>query len=171
VDGLEKADRQREGKIIGGSAATFNRRAVREFTGWSDYQIKIHIKQLEDLEYLVPISGRRGQSFCYRLAWEGEGLDGERFLPGLIPVEELRHKAQVVGLFSEQVGSKTEVVGLEKPVVGPKTKLEGSSRAQVAPGQNGANPREQKAKSLSGQKLEGNNGAHISVREQEGCAI
>jgi hypothetical protein len=170
VDGLEKTDRQHDAKIIG-SAATFTRRAVREFTGWSDYQIKIHIKQLEDLEYLVPISGRRGQSFSYRLAWEGEGLDGERFLPGLIPVEELRHKAQVVGLFSEQVGSKTEVVGQKKQVVGPKTKLEGSSRAQVAPGQNGASPREQKAKSFSGQKLEGNNGAHISVREQEGCAI
>jgi DNA primase len=171
VDGLEKTDRQHDAKIMASGAATFNRRAVREFTGWSDYQIKIHIKQLEDLEYLVPISGRRGQSFCYRLAWEGEGLDGERFLPGLIPVEELRRKAQVVGLFSEQVGSKTEVVGQKKPVVGPKTKLEGSSRAQVAPGQNGASQREQKAKSLSGQKLEGNNGAHISVRVQEGCAI
>jgi len=163
VDGLDKADRQHGAKIIG-SAATFTRRAVREFTGWSDYQVKIHIKQLEELEYLVPISGRRGQSFCYRLAWEGEGLDGERFLPGLVSVEELRRKAEVVGLLSEQGGSKTEVVG-------PQTKLEGSSRAQVAPGKNGASPREQKAKSLSGQKLEGNNGAHISVREQEGCAI
>ena len=114
VDGLGKADRQHGAKIMAGGAATFNRRAVRELTGWSDYQIKIHIKQLEDLEYLVPISGRRGQSFCYRLAWEGEGLDGERFLPGLIPVEELRRKAQVVGLFAEQVGSKTEVVGPRK---------------------------------------------------------
>ena len=171
VDGLDKADRQHGPKIIGGSVPTFTRRAVREFTGWSDYQIKIHIKQLEDLEYLVPISGRRGQSFSYRLAWEGEGLDGERFLPGLIPVEELRRKAQVVGLFSEQVGSKTEVVGQKKPVVGPKTKLEGSSRAQVAPGKNGANPREQKAKSLSGQKLEGNHGTHIGVVATEGCVI
>ena len=171
VDGLEKADRQHDAKMLAGGAATFNRRAVREFTGWSDYQIKIHIKQLEDLEYLVPISGRRGQSFSYRLAWEGEGLDGERFLPGLIPVEELRRKAQVVGLLGEQVGSKTEVVGQKKPVVGPKTKLEGSSRAQVAPGKNGANPREQKAKSLSGQKLEGNNGTHIGVVATEGCVI
>ena len=163
VDGLEKTDRQHDGKIIG-SAATFTRRAVREFTGWSDYQIKIHIKQLEDLEYLVPISGRRGQSFSYRLAWEGEGLDGERFLPGLIPVEELRRKAQVVGLFSEQVGSKTEVVG-------QKTKLEGSSRAQVAPGKNGASQHKHRRKSLSGQKLEGNNGTHIGVVATEGCAI
>jgi hypothetical protein len=171
VDGLERKEHQATDQKLGAGSACFNRRAVREFTGWSDYQIKIHIKQLEDLEYLVPISGRRGQSFSYRLAWEGEGLDGERFLPGLIPVEELRHKAQVVGLLGEQVGSKTEVVGQKKPVVGPKTKLEGSSRAQVAPGKNGASPREQKAKSLSGQKLEGNNGAHIGVVTTEGCVI
>jgi len=112
----------------------------------------------------VPISGRRGQSFSYRLAWEGEGLDGERFLPGLIPVEELRRKAQVVGLLSGQVGSKTEVVG-------PKTKLEGSSRAQVGLPKNGANLCEHRRKSLSGQKLEGNNGTHIGVVATEGCVI
>lgn len=167
VDGLEKNERQYDRKMVASgaaTAATFTRRAVREFTGWSDYQVKIHIKQLEDLEYLVPISGRRGQSFSYRLAWEGEGLDGERFLPGLVPVEELRRKAEVVGLLSQQVGSKTQVVG-------QKTKLEGSSRAQVAPGQNGANPHKQRRKSLSGQKLEGNNGAHIGAHAPEGCLI
>jgi DNA primase len=156
VDGLDKADRQHGPKIIGGSVPTFTRRAVREFTGWSDYQVKIHIKQLEELEYLVPISGRRGQSFCYRLAWEGEGLDGERFLPGLVPVEELRRKAEVVGLLSEQGGAKTEVVG-------PPTKLEGSSRAQVGPGQNGHHPHEHRRKSRSVQKLEEKNGTHIEA--------
>jgi DNA primase catalytic core len=177
VDGLERKERQAAGRLSAGSAlargalaggatTTFNRRAVREFTGWSDYQVKIHIKQLEELEYLVPLSGRRGQSFCYRLAWEGEGLDGERFLPGLVSVEELRHKAEVVGLFTEQVGSKTEVGWLEKQVVGPKTKLEGSSRAQVGLPQNGANPRQHRKKSLSGQKLEGNNGAPVPLCEQ-----
>ena len=128
---------------------------MREFTGWSDYQVKIHIKQLEELEYLVPISGRRGQSFCYRLAWEGEGLDGERFLPGLVLVEELRRKAEVVGLLSEQGGPKTGVVG-------PPTKLEGSSRAQVGPGQNGQHPHEHRRKSRSVQKLEEKDGAPIN---------
>jgi DNA primase len=150
VDGLEKTDRQHGAKIIADSAATFNRRAVREFTGWSDYQVKIHIKQLEDLEYLVPLSGRRGQSFCYRLAWEGEGLDGDRFLPGLIAVEELRRKAQVAGL-------PDEVVGLE-------TKLEGSSRAQVAPPPNGQTHFEHGRKSRSGKKLVEKNGEHMGAR-------
>lgn len=137
------------------AAVTFNRRAVREFTGWSDYQVKIHIKQLEDLEYLVPITGRRGQSFSYRLAWEGEGQDGERFLPGLIPIEELRHKAEVVGLLSEQGGPKTGVVG-------PETNLDGSSRVQVGLPQNGGNPHEKKRKSPSKAKLVRANGAQIN---------
>jgi hypothetical protein len=142
----------------------FNRRAVREFTGWSDYQVKIHIKQLEDLEYLIPLSGRRGQSFCYRLAWDGEGQDGERFLPGLVSVEELRRKAEVVGLPAEVVGSKTQVVG-------PKTKLEGASRVQVGPGRNGANPHEHEPESLSAPKLEGKTGTPIGVVAPEGCAV
>jgi DNA primase catalytic core len=153
VDGLEKTDGAAAGK--GAAAATFNRRAVREFSGWSDYQVKIHIKQLEELEYLVPLSGRRGQSFCYRLAWEGEGQDGQRFLPGLASLEELRRKAEVIGLFCQPGGPKTEVVG-------PETKLEGSSRAQVAPDRNGENPDEHEPKPRSAQKLEGKNQVHIS---------
>jgi hypothetical protein len=155
ADGMEQKELQATGQKVGTGSACFNRRAVREFTGWSDYQVKIHIKQLEDLEYLVPISGRRGQSFSYRLAWEGEGLDGERFLPGLIPIEELRHKAEVVGLLSEQGGPKTGVVG-------PETNLEGSSRAQVGLHQNGENPHEQKRKSPSKAKLVRSNGAQIN---------
>jgi hypothetical protein len=50
-------------------AVNFTRREVREYSGWSDYQIKAHIRQLEELEYLAPSSGRRGQLFAYRLAW------------------------------------------------------------------------------------------------------
>jgi len=153
VEGLEKTDQQPSPKAPG-AAATFNRRAVREFTGWSDYQVKIHIKQLEELEYLVPLSGRRGQSFCYRLAWEGEGQDGQRFLPGLVAVEELRRKAQVVGLLSQEGGSETRVVG-------PPSKLEGPSRAQVATDRNGENPHEHEAKPRSASKLEANSRTHI----------
>jgi DNA primase catalytic core len=86
----------------------FTRRDIREFSGWSDYQIKTHVQQLEDLEYLIPLSGRRGQQFTYRLAWNGEEA---RFLPGLISVEELRHRAALVGLPSEQGGLIEKVEG------------------------------------------------------------
>jgi DNA primase catalytic core len=148
------------GTAMASGAAAFSRRQIREFTGWSDYQIKIHVKQLEDLEYLLPLSGRRGQCFSYRLAWDGEGLDGERFVLGLTSVEELRQKAKVVGLLGEQVGPKTEVVG-------PKTKLEGSSRVQVGLAQNGANACKQRLKPASEPKLEGFAGKHVPVLQQK----
>jgi DNA primase catalytic core len=134
-----------------------SRRQVREFSGWSDYQIKIHIKQLEQLEYLIPLSGRRGQCFSYRLAWDGEGLDGERFVLGLSTVEELRQRAKVVGLKNE--------------VVGPKTNLEGSSRVQVGLSRNGEKPDEHGAKPASSPNLEGFAGKPISVLAQPSLPI
>jgi DNA primase len=150
------------GGITGsGGASTFNRRAVREFTGWSDYQVKIHIKALEELEYLVPLTGRRGQTFCYKLAWEGEGLDGERFLPGLIQVEELRRKAEALGL--EAAGEQSKLGGPKTQVGGPKTKLEGARRVQVGPGRNGQTPHEQGPEPLSEPKLEGEAGGPVPV--------
>ena len=166
VDGMQRKTGPPDGKragggVMAGAAATFNRRAVREFTGWSDYQVKIHIKALEELEYLVPLSGRRGQIFWYKLAWEGEGLEGERFLPGLIPVEELRRKAEVLGL--EAAGAKAKAGGSKTQVGGPKTKLEGARRVQVGPGRNGETPYEQGPKPLGKAKLEGQSGAHVPV--------
>ena len=89
-------------------AVGFTRREVREYCGWSDYQIKARIKQLEELEYLAPSSGRRGQLFAYRLAWDGSG---ERFLPGLVSVEEVRERAEVVGLLNKLEGSNEKLEG------------------------------------------------------------
>jgi len=76
----------------------FTRRQLREFTRWSDYQVKTHIRQLEELEYLLPSTGRPGQRFTYRLAWHGEGRDGKPFFLGLKPVEELRREARLLGI-------------------------------------------------------------------------
>lgn len=74
----------------------FTRREVREYTKWSDYQIKIHIKQLEDLEYLIFLVANRGRRFCYKLAYNGEGQDGNKFVLGLINIEQLKEKMRLV---------------------------------------------------------------------------
>jgi len=58
----------------------FSRRDVREFTGWSNTRLHVHLKELTDFEYLVVEAGRNGLPFRYRLAWEGQGKDGKRFL-------------------------------------------------------------------------------------------
>jgi len=72
---------------------SFSRRDVREFTGWTNYRVHTHIKELVDLEYVLVESGRNGMPFRYRLAYEGQGKDGSRFLLGLRNVGELARNA------------------------------------------------------------------------------
>jgi DNA primase len=69
----------------------FSRRDVREATRWSDFQVKMHMKKLEDLEYVLVHRGGRGQSFVYELLYDGTGRDGKPFLMGLVDVQSLKH--------------------------------------------------------------------------------
>ena len=68
----------------------FNRRDIRNFTGWSNYRVHTHIKELVDLDYIIPVAGRNGAAYRYRLAYEGQGKDGKRFLLGLKPVRKIK---------------------------------------------------------------------------------
>jgi hypothetical protein len=67
----------------------FTQRDVRAFTGWSQFQVKVHLAKLADLEYVLVHRGGRGQSFVYELLYEGQGQNGKPFLMGLIDVERL----------------------------------------------------------------------------------
>jgi DNA primase len=62
----------------------FSRRDVREHASWSDFQVKMHMHKLEELEYVLVHRGGRGQSFVYELLYDGAGRDGRPFLMGLI---------------------------------------------------------------------------------------
>jgi DNA primase len=69
----------------------FTRRDVREATGWSDSQLKLHCARLADMEYLLVHGGSRGHSFTYELLWDGaEDADFERRLCGLIDTDALQ---------------------------------------------------------------------------------
>jgi hypothetical protein len=46
---------------------TFNRKMVREGIGWSDWQVRTHIRELEQLEYLKARSGAWGKEYQYEL--------------------------------------------------------------------------------------------------------
>ena len=72
------------------AALSFSRRDIREFTGWSNTRLHVHLKELVDFEYIVIETGRNGMPFRYRLAWEGQGKDGRRFMLGLADPEKLR---------------------------------------------------------------------------------
>lgn len=82
----------------------FTRRDVREFTRWSDYQIKVHIKQLEELEYLYSMHGGPGKRYAYQLLWEGKGVDGEKFLMGLIDIQNIQTGRPEIVAGSVEVG-------------------------------------------------------------------
>ena len=77
---------------------TFSRRDIREYTGWSDFQVKTHIRQLEGLEYLYSLTGKKGKEYVYELVYTGGGEDGKPFLVGLVDMEQLRKKAAALGI-------------------------------------------------------------------------
>jgi len=70
----------------------FSRRDIREWIRWSDFQIKCHIRQLEELEYLYSIAGKKGKEYVYELLYPGGGEDGKPFLMGLTSIEQLKKK-------------------------------------------------------------------------------
>ncbi len=72
------------------TAVSFSRREVREFTGWTNTRLHIHLKELADFEYVIVESGRNGLPFRYRLAYEGQGKDGRRFMLGLHDADTLK---------------------------------------------------------------------------------
>jgi hypothetical protein len=67
----------------------FTRKDIRDFSGWSDFQVKTHIGELEDLEYLYSVTGKKGKEYVYELTAPEGGEDGKPFLAGLMDVEKL----------------------------------------------------------------------------------
>ncbi len=66
----------------------FTRKLIREKTGWSDWQIRTHVKELEELEYLKSRAGAWGKEYVYELAWDGED-DGNQFNIALVDPDSL----------------------------------------------------------------------------------
>lgn len=97
----------------------FTRREVREATGWGDTQLKVHLRRLEELEYLL--TRRDGTRLVYELAWGGEGRDGSPFVMGLIDTADLvaaeqganewRYDGDRAGLEDYPAGSGRHPVG------------------------------------------------------------
>ena len=90
----------------------FSRRDVREHAGWGNTQLKVHLKRLEELEYLLVHRGGRGKSFVYELLYELRSDDGQHFLARLIDVDQLRR---------EWSGENGEKSAHGRPQVGPKS--------------------------------------------------
>jgi hypothetical protein len=98
----------------------FTRRQVREHTGWSMTQLRVHVERLVDMEYLITHRGGRGQTFVYELLYDGEGQQGEPFVLGLINVDKLKEKAKGHDYDSNLAGSDANLAGQEPDLTGPK---------------------------------------------------
>jgi hypothetical protein len=61
----------------------FTRKDVREATGWSDTQLRVHLDRLTEMEYLIAQRGMRGVSFEYELLYDG-ACNAKPHLSGLI---------------------------------------------------------------------------------------
>ncbi len=96
----------------------FTRRDIREWTGWGNTQLKIHLHRLEDLEYLLVHAGGRGQSFVYELAYEA-GPEGDApLLAGLIDVDQLAAHGSSHDYDAKKSGANEEKSGPSRPQVG-----------------------------------------------------
>jgi hypothetical protein len=60
--------RQAETRGLDLEAVSFNRRELREFVGWSDYQLRLYLDQLAQLEYVEIAGGAFGKRYVYTLA-------------------------------------------------------------------------------------------------------
>jgi DNA-directed RNA polymerase specialized sigma24 family protein len=74
------------------SETKVSRRDIREYVKWSDHQVRDHLKQLIDLEYVRVTAGRNGLRYMYELIYDGKGEDGGKFLIGLADIEGLRRR-------------------------------------------------------------------------------
>jgi len=91
------------------------RRLVREYTGWSDWQLRTHLAELVELEFVHVRAGRLGKEYLYEL---GEGADGLSAHPafGLTDVEELKAvlaKAPVQAALWPRLSNKERGRGVE----------------------------------------------------------
>jgi DNA primase catalytic core len=60
----------------------FTRATVRQYTRWGDTQLRVHLRRLEELEYLIVRHGGPGQTFVYQVNFEMDA-EGRPVLAGL----------------------------------------------------------------------------------------
>ena len=101
LDELKPATRDVLAKIVEfcktNDTKAFYRRQLREYGDYSLTHVQRHLKKLEELEYIWPVSGSNGSRFMYELLYEDEGKQDQKFVMGLKPVESLKQATEVHG--------------------------------------------------------------------------
>lgn len=118
------------------SELRFSRRTIREVTGWSETQIRIHLDRLVMFEYLLVHRGGRGQSFVYELVYERSGVATSSRLFGLAEAATL---GEGRGTTSTSRGAKATSRGEPRSLAAPSR---GKSGAVAGESRSASMPRE-----------------------------
>lgn len=113
----EKVEERCREKGVDRDQCLFTRRQVRQWSGWSEYQVRTHLNKLETLEYLLPHHGGRGQSFVYELLFDGDAESPKPQLCGLLNTEAL--------------GTTTATSSIENPASGKEASASSPQRASI----------------------------------------
>ena len=106
----------------------FSRRELRDYSHWSDTALKVHLARLVDMEYLVAHRIGRGSAFKYECLYDGEGKDGQVFLPGLLNIDALKQQYD-----ENRSGQKGQQSGAgQPPVRGQSGRGQGKETARKA---------------------------------------
>ncbi len=103
------------------NAYRFSRRDIRQHSGWSDGQLKIHCKRLEEMEYLLVHKGGRGLSIQYELLYSGQVANADNQLHGLIDTQTLGAKPNLPASLRETLGLKAQKTAPSQGQVTPKS--------------------------------------------------
>jgi DNA primase catalytic core len=122
----------------------FSRKEVRDYCHWGNTQLKVHLGRLEEMEYLLVHRGGRGQKIVYELLYQGEGVNGERFMQGLIDPMGLVQGEKKSGSGENRSGVNGKKSALDQ-------KQAGASRGEVG-GESGTG---RNAQSQTGQGIPG----------------
>jgi DNA primase len=93
----------------------FSRRDIRDHIGWSDNQLKVHCYRLQEMEYLLVHTGSRGKAIQYELLYDGNPVEHQRQLMGLIDIDALKQHYD-----NEKLGGNGQKRGPSLGQVGPK---------------------------------------------------
>jgi DNA primase catalytic core len=134
---VELVERECRAQQMPRATYRFSRRQLREYTGLSDTQLRVHLERLTQLEYVLVHRGMRGQSFVYELLFDGPAASEAPHLSGLIDVTTMARSR----------GSDTQFAGSTRGHRGPNA-VGSRSAEMLAKPMNIAVPEEAAAKEL-----------------------
>ena len=120
----------------------FSRRDVREWCGWSDFQVSKHLERLVELEYVWAHRHVRGSRFIYELVWDGADRDGPHLCglvdPGHLDAEGDAAPTRRTGTASPQTAGFEPRSGPVPAPVEPPSSPTGNGQQAAASKRNGA---------------------------------